>query len=221
MVESAVQHRKAISEAGFEMLILCKSQLEKAKEAFVNHDSDLAEEIMHTESRVNSLDLKIERDCEKFLALYNPVAIDLRFIMAVLKINGELERIADHAYNISKYVIDQDIKIAPKLLKVIEFEKMYDTIDSMMDHITFSYTEKDVKTARKVFKKDKVLDKINLNSFGIIEKEIKKDISITSQALIVFSVIKKLERVGDLIKNIAEEIIFYVDAEKLKHKRKK
>ena len=221
MVESAVQHRKAISEAGFEMLILCKSQLEKAKEAFVNHDSDLAEEIMHTESRVNSLDLKIERDCEKFLALYNPVAIDLRFIMAVLKINGELERIADHAYNISKYVIDQDIKIAPKLLKVIEFEKMNDTIESMMDHITFSYTEKDVKTARKVFKKDKVLDKINLNSFGIIEKEIKKDISITSQALIVFSVIKKLERVGDLIKNIAEEIIFYVDAEKLKHKRKK
>jgi len=221
MVESAVQHRKAISEAGFEMLILCKSQLEKAKEAFVNHDSDLAEEIMHTESRVNSLDLKIERDCEKFLALYNPVAIDLRFIMAVLKINGELERIADHAYNISKYVIDQDIKIAPKLLKVIEFEKMNDTIESMMDHITFSYTEKDVKTARKVFKKDKVLDKINLNSFGIIEKEIKKDISITSQALIVLSVIKKLERVGDLIKNIAEEIIFYVDAEKLKHKRKK
>jgi len=165
MVESAVQHRKTISEAGFEMLILCKSQLEKAKEAFVNHDNDLAEEVMHTESRVNALDLKIERDCEKFLALYNPVAIDLRFIMAVLKINGELERIADHAYNISKYVVDQDIKIAPKLLKVIEFEKMFDTIDSMMDHITFSYTEKDVKTARKVFKKDKILDKINLNSF--------------------------------------------------------
>jgi phosphate transport system protein len=221
MVESAVQHRKTISEAGFEMLILCKSQLEKAKEAFVNHDNDLAEEVMHTESRVNALDLKIERDCEKFLALYNPVAIDLRFIMAVLKINGELERIADHAYNISKYVVDQDIKIAPKLLKVIEFEKMFDTIDSMMDHITFSYTEKDVKTARKVFKKDKILDKINLNSFGIIEKEIKKDISITQQALIVLSVIKKLERVGDLIKNIAEEIIFYIDAEKLKHKRKK
>ena len=221
MVESAVQHRKTISEAGFEMLILCKSQLEKAKEAFVNHDNDLAEEVMHTESRVNALDLKIERDCEKFLALYNPVAIDLRFIMAVLKINGELERIADHAYNISKYVVDQDIKIAPKLLKVIEFEKMFDTIDSMMDHITFSYTEKDVKTARKVFKKDKILDKINLNSFGIIEKEINKDISITQQALIVLSVIKKLERVGDLIKNIAEEIIFYIDAEKLKHKRKK
>ena len=215
------EQRVSLNQSGFEMLTLCKSQLDKAREAFVNHDSDLAEEVMNTEKRVNSLDLKIEKDCEKFLALYNPVAIDLRFIVAVLKINGELERIADHAYNISKYVVEEDKKIAPHLLKALEFDKMYETIDSMMDHITFAYTEKDVKTARKVFKKDKVLDKINSNSFSVIEEEIKKDIKVTQQALIIFSVIKKLERVGDLIKNIAEEIIFYVDAEVLKHKRKK
>jgi phosphate transport system protein len=91
----------------------------------------------------------------------------------------------------------------------------------MMDHITFAYTEKDVKIARKVFKKDKVLDKINIRSFKILEEEIKKDTTIIQQALVLFSVVKKLERVGDLIKNIAEEIIFYVDAEVLKHKKKK
>ncbi len=215
------EQRVSLNQSGFEMLTLCKSQLDKAREAFVNHDIDLAEEVMNTEKRVNSLDLKIEKDCEKFLALYNPVAVDLRFIMAVLKMNAELERIADHAYNISKYVIEEDKKIAPHLLKALEFDKMYETIDSMIDHITFAYTEKDVKTARKVFKKDKVLDKINIKAFTVIEEEIKKDISITQQALILFSVVKKLERVGDLIKNIAEEIIFYVDAEKLKHKRKK
>jgi len=215
------EQRVSINQSGFEMLTLCKSQLEKAKEALVNHDTDLAEEVMNTEKRVNSLDLKIEKDCEKFLALYTPVAVDLRFIMAVLKINGELERIADHAYNISKYVVEEDLKIAPHLFKVFEFDKMYETIDSMMDHITFAYTEKDVKTARKVFKKDKVLDKINIKSFSIIEEEIKKDNTIIQQALLLFSVVKKLERIGDLIKNIAEEIIFYVDAEKLKHKRKK
>ncbi len=221
MVESAIQHRKALSDAGYEMLILCKSQLEKAREAFVNNDSDLAEEVMHTESRVNALDLKIERDCERFLALYNPVATDLRFIMAVLKINYELERIADHAYNISKYVVDEEKQISSHLLKVVEFEKMYETIGSMLDHITFSYTEKDVKTARKVFKKDKILDKINIKSFKVLEEEIKKDITIIPQALLLFSVVKKLERVGDLIKNIAEEIIFYIAAEVLKHKKKK
>jgi len=187
----------------------------------VNHDGDLAEEVMNIEKRVNSLDLKIEKDCERFLALYNPVAGDLRFIMAVLKINGELERIADHAYNISKYMVEEEKEIAPHLLKVLEFEKMHETIGSMMDHITFAYTEKDVKTARKVFKKDKVLDKINARSFRIIEEEIKKDPTVIQQALLLFSAIKKLERVGDLIKNIAEEIIFYVDAEVLKHKKKK
>ncbi len=215
------EQRVSLNQSGFEMLTLCKSQLDKAREAFVNNDIDLAEEVMNTEKRVNSLDLKIEKDCEKFLALYNPVAVDLRFIMAVLKMNAELERIADHAYNISKYVVEEDKKIAPHLLKALEFDKMYETIDSMIDYITFAYTEKDVKTARKVFKKDKVLDKINIKAFTVIEEEIKKDISITQQALILFSVVKKLERVGDLIKNIAEEIIFYVDAEKLKHKRKK
>lgn len=221
MLEIEEQHRKAINEAGLEMLALCKSQLEKAREAFINNDSDLAEEVLYRETHINALDLKIEKDCERFLALYNPVATDLRFIIAVLKINYELERIADHAFNISKYVVENDKKIAPHLLKVLEFDKMYETIDSMMDHITFAYTEKDVKTARKVFKKDKVLDKININSFKIIEEAIIKDHKIIHDALLVFSVVKKLERVGDLIKNVAEEIIFYIDAEVLKHKKKK
>ena len=221
MLEIEEQHRKAINEAGLEMLALCKSQLEKAREAFINNDSDLAEEVLYRETHINALDLKIEKDCERFLALYNPVATDLRFIIPVLKINYELERIADHAFNISKYVVENDKKIAPHLLKVLEFDKMYETIDSMMDHITFAYTEKDVKTARKVFKKDKVLDKININSFKIIEEAIIKDHKIIHDALLVFSVVKKLERVGDLIKNVAEEIIFYIDAEVLKHKKKK
>ena len=91
----------------------------------------------------------------------------------------------------------------------------------MMENIMDAYENKDVKSARKVFKKDKILDKINSNSFSILGDEIKKDDSIVDEAFIVFSVVKKLERVGDLIKNIAEEIIFYIDAEILKHKKKK
>lgn len=215
------QHRVSLKQTGFEMLTLCKSQLEKAREAFVNHDGDLAEEVIYTETRVNALDLKIERDCENFFALYNPVAKDLRFTMAILKINYGLERIADHAFNISRYVVEDEIKISPHLLVSLEFDKMYETIDIMMDYITVAYEEKDVKKARKVFKKDKILDKIKQNSFKILEEEVKKDNTLIQQSLILFSVVLKLERVGDLIKNIAEEIIFYVDAEVLKHKKKK
>ena len=221
MVQNAEHQRELLNESGLKMLSLCISQIEKATEAFITHDSDLAEEVINTETRVNALDLKIENDCEKFLALYNPVAIDLRFIMAILKINFDLERIADHAYGISKYIIDQDKKIDARLFDVLKFDVIYETITSMFDDITTAYETKDASFARKVFKKDKILDKINANSFAIIEEEIKKDISVVDQTLLLFAVVKKYERVGDLIKNIAEEIIFYIDAEVLKHKKKK
>lgn len=220
-MDNASYQREIINHAGLDMLNLSMSQLEKAKEAFLTHDSDLAEEVINTENRVNALDIKIEKDCEKFIALYNPVAIDLRFIMAIRKINFDLERIADHAYGISRYVVDVDKSIPKHLIKAVEFEKMYETISSMFDNIIEAFENKNVKTARKVFKKDKIVDVINVNSFNIIEEEIKKDNTIIAEALILFSVVKKLERVGDLLKNVAEEIIFYIDAEVVKHKRKK
>ena len=218
---NAEQQIDILNQAGLEMLQLAISQVAKARESFVTHDSDLAEEVMNTENRVNALDIKIEKDCEKFLALYNPVAIDLRFIMAIRKINFDLERIGDHAYGIANYVVENDNPIIPRLLESVKFEDMFDTIASMFENITEAYENKDVKKARKVFKKDKIVDKFNMKSFAIIEAEIKKDTSITAQALILFSVIKKMERIGDLLKNVAEEIIFYIDAEVIKHKKKK
>ena len=218
---NATYQREVINQAGFDMLTLCLSQIEKAKEAFVNHDSDLAEEVMNIENRVNALDIKIEKDCEKFIALYNPVAIDLRFIMAIRKMNFDLERIADHAYGIAKYVVDVDKEIPDNLIKAVEFDEMFATIMDMFELVHDAYENKNVKAARKVFKKDKILDKINVNSFKVIEDEIKKDNAIIAEALVLFSVVKKFERVGDLLKNIAEEIIFYIDAEILKHRRKK
>lgn len=221
MVINAEQQRALLYQTGLEMLNLCKSQLEKSAEALKNQDSELAEEIIHKESRVNALDLKIERDCEKFLALYNPVATDLRFIMAMRKINLDLERIGDLAYEIANYVVDEEDKIPESLFKALSFDVLHETITSMLENIATAYEEKDVKIARKVFKKDKILDKTNRNSFDVLEKEIKKDNSIIKQALLLFVVVKKLERVGDLIKNISEEIIFYIDAEVLKHKKKK
>ena len=221
MVINAEQQRALLYQTGLEMLNLCKSQLEKATEALKNYDSDLAEEVIHKESRVDALDLKIERDCEKFLALYNPVATDLRFIMAMRKINLDLERIGDLAYEIANYVVEEDKKIPESLFQSLNFSVIFETVTSMLENIAIAYEEKDVKIARKVFKKDKILDKTNRNAFDILENEIKKDTSIIRQALLLFVVVKKLERVGDLIKNISEEIIFYIDAEVLKHKKKK
>lgn len=220
-MQNIEEQRESLNKSLKKMLSICKSQLHKATEAFATFDSDLAEEVIRKENRVNALDIKIEEDCENYLALYNPVAVDLRFIMAILKINAEIERIADHAYGISKYVIDLEKPISPDLLKAVQFDKMYDTLKIMLDHITTAFENEDVKSARKVFKKDKILDKINAKSFGVLEAIIKKDNNLTGQSLVVFSVVKKYERVGDLIKNIAEEIIFYIDAEIMKHQKKK
>ncbi len=98
------------------MLELCKKQLENAQEAFFNHDSDLAEEVLHTENRVNALDLKIDRDCERFIALHNPVASDLRFVLALRKINFDLERVGDHAYGISNYIMTMIHRLKTRLI---------------------------------------------------------------------------------------------------------
>ena len=215
------QYRESLKQSGLEMFELCEKQMLKSKEAFLAHDSDLAEEVIHTENRVNALDLKIDRDCERFIALYTPVAGDLRFVLALRKINFDLERVGDHAFGISKYIIEIDTPIDPKLLENLRFVEMYDSALSMIDDIKESYIDDDTKKARKVYKKDKVLNKININAFKVISEEVKKNPNLIDQYLLLFSVIKKIERIGDLITNIAEEIIFYREAEILKHQKKK
>ena len=215
------QHKEALNLSGIEMLDLCKKQLSNAREAFFKHDSDLAEEVLHTENRVNALDLKIDRDCERFIALHNPVAGDLRFVLALRKINFDLERVGDHAYGISNYIVKIDTKIHPRLLERMRIEEMFATALSMLDDITLAYTHEDTKVARKVFKKDKILNEINMKSFAIISEEVKADPQVIDEVMLLFSVIKKVERIGDLITNIAEEIIFFREAEVLKHRKKK
>jgi len=215
------QHKEALNQSGIEMLELCKKQLSNAREAFFNHDSDLAEEVLHTENRVNALDLKIDRDCERFIALHNPVASDLRFVLALRKINFDLERVGDHAFGISNYIVEIDTPISKILLEEMRAVEMFDAALSMLDDISGAYISTDTKKARKVFKKDKTLNKININAFKVISEGVKKDPNLIEQYLLLFSVIKKLERIGDLVTNIAEEIIFFREAEVLKHRKKK
>lgn len=215
------QHRETLNQAGMEMLNLCKKQLENSRVAFFNHDSDLAEEVLHTENRVNALDLKIDRDCERFIALHNPVAGDLRFVLALRKINFDLERVGDHAYGISNYIVNIDTPIEERLIEKMRVVEMFDTAMSMLEDISEAYVNVDTKKARKIFKKDKILNEINMKSFGIISEEVRKNADLIDQFMLLFSVIKKLERIGDLMTNIAEEIIFFSEAEVLKHRKKK
>lgn len=204
-----------------ELIDLVKNQLEKCKDALMNHDLDLAEEIHNNEKRVDALELKIDRDCENILALYNPVAVDLRFVLATIKINSDLERIGDHANSISKYLMEFGEPLNESHLKAMELDVMFDTAIDMINMVFEAFIAEDTKMARKVFSMDKKLNKIHKNaSDKVIEMQKSKSFDIRAY-LYLFSMISKMERVGDLTKNAAEEIVFYIDAKVLKHKKKK
>jgi len=199
------------------MWILVQSQLNKAKEAMVQFDKDLAREVLIKEKRVNSFELKIDRDCENIFALHCPVAIDLRFLLASLKINTNLERIGDIAAGIALYVVESSVNFDTEALEKTSLIRMYDeAVNILMDTRT-AFEKEDTVLARSIFKRDDVLDAINDNAPHTVAELVKAEINSLPEALYILSIIRKLERVGDQSKNIAEEIIFYVEAKILKH----
>lgn len=199
------------------MWILVQSQLNKAKDAMVAFDKDLAREVLIKEKRVNSFELKIDRDCENIFALYCPVAVDLRFLLAALKINTNLERIGDIAAGIALYVVESSVNFDVKALESTSLLRMYEEAVNILIDTRTAFEKEDTSLARSIFKRDDVLDAINEAAPVIIAEIIKADAEGITEALYILSVIRKLERVGDQAKNIAEEIIFYVEAKILKH----
>ena len=196
-----------------------QSQISKGLESLVKLDKDLAREIILTEKRVNSFELKIDRDCENIFALFSPVAVDLRYVLAVLKINANLERIGDIAEGIARFVVDSDHPFDNDLLDTTQLLVMFEEAIEMVDILKQAFETENTKLARSIFKQDEILDEINLNANSVIAAYIRANPDKVEQGLYALSIIRKLERVGDQSKNIAEEIIFYVEAKVLKHKK--
>ncbi len=201
------------------MFLAVNNQLLKSEKALLEFDKDLAAEITNAEKRINSLELKIDRDCENILALYSPVAVDLRFVLSVYKINHELERIADIADGIANYVNNVKAPFPKKAINDVKIEEMFSQCQAMMDNVIEAFENEDTKIARRVFKQDELLNTINSNgSSAIIENYDEKN----AEALFyLLSCIRKLERAGDLTKNIAEELIFSIESKVIKHRKNK
>jgi phosphate transport system protein len=207
----------ALKKELISMWILVQSQLNKAKEAMVQFDKDLAREVLIKEKRVNSFELKIDRDVENIFALHCPVAIDLRFLLAALKINTNLERIGDIAAGVAQFVVESHVSFDIKALESTSLIRMYDEAINILIDARSAFEKEDTALARSIFKRDDVLDVINMNAPIAVGELIKADMKALPEALYILSIIRKLERVGDQSKNIAEEIIFYVEAKILKH----
>jgi phosphate transport system protein len=204
-----------------EMFLLVQKQLRKSLKAFTTVDRHLAREVLFNERRVNAEELKIDKDCEKFVALFNPVAIDLRFVFAAFKINSHLESIGDSAKGIAKLVLEMDKSFDEQLLKDVQLLRMYELADSMIEDNVRALRADDTSQARLVFNKDVEIDTINKQANSVVANYINKGGNDVISLLNLISIVRRLERVGDLSANIAEEIIFYVEATVLKHEKEK
>jgi phosphate transport system protein len=202
------------------MWTLVNLQLRKGKEALINLDKDLAREVILSERRVNAYELKLDRDCENIFALFNPVAVDLRCVLAVLKINNNLERTGDIVEGIAKFVTNVDSNFDKQILEITRALEMYEAAINMMDEVLEAFDKEDTSIARRVFQQDELLDDINLKANAAIADYIRSNPERIESALYLLSIIRKLERVGDQAKNMAEEIIFYIEAKVLKHRSK-
>lgn len=204
-----------------EMWTLVYNQLDRAGEAVLTFDRELAQRVLVRERRVNALELKIDSDVEDVIALYNPVAIDLRFVLAMLKINTNLERLGDFAEGIARFVLNcKEPVLDPELLKLLRLEEMQGQVLSMLELAKKALQDENQDLATSVFAKDNLLDEINAEATTILADYIAKHPDSALSCLNLVSVFRKLERSGDHITNIAEEIVFFIDAKVLKHSGK-
>ncbi len=207
------------SELGL-MWELVNSQLEKTLQSLSKFDRDLALEVQENEKRVNAFEINLDKNCEDFLALYQPVATDLRFVLSTLKINTNLERIADIACGISEFISDVDTHFSAGILDHMSVLKMLSISVEMVKDLKEAYQYENTALARTIFKRDKLLDEINDKASQMAIECLDLYPDQRKHVLHVLSIIRKIERIGDQSKNIAEEIIFYLDAKVVKHHKK-
>ena len=201
-----------------EMWTLVYNQLGRAGEAVLTLDRELAQQVLVSERRVNAFELKIDSDIEDIIALYNPVAIDLRFVLAMLKINTNLERLGDFAEGIARFALNcKEPILASGLVKELRLEEMINQVSAMLELAKRALQEESQELATAVFAKDNLLDEINANATAVLADYIGKHPESALSCLNLVSVFRKLERSGDHITNIAEEIVFFIDAKVLKH----
>ena len=201
-----------------EMWTLVYNQLDRAGEAVLTLDRELAQQVLVRERRVNAFELKIDSDVEDIIALYNPVAIDLRFVLAMLKINTNLERSGDFAEGIARFALScKEPVLDGELVQKLRLGEMIAEVLSMLELAKKSLQDESQELATLVFAKDNLLDEINADATVILADYINRHPESALSCLNLVSVFRKLERSGDHITNIAEEIVFFIDAKVLKH----
>jgi phosphate transport system protein len=205
------------------MLDIVRLQITKAHTGFVQHDRDLARDVLHYEVRVNALELSIDRDCESLFMLHRLQGSRLRFVLATLKINTQLERIGDHAEMMGRITLQRQkkFKYPPELLEKLGLQEQFNLVIRMLNDSGQGYNFEDKTFSHHIFAQEARLRELVAASTPHIVQFAQADIANLEQYLLLTSYIQKMERMGELTKNIAEETIFYLDESILRHSDKK
>ena len=214
---------KELKQDLFELFLMTIEQIKNSKKEFENNNKSIAKVIIETEEKVNKKELLIDEKCESILTLFNPVAKDLRRVLAIYKINHELERIGDIADSIADFVIDSEMKdgVDIKLLEETGLIEMFLVLIKMQKNVFASFKNNCPNSAIGVLEEDKKLNNINNSSIENLKNLINNDKVELEVSYKLLTIIKKLERAGDHLKNIAEEIVFSVNSEVIKHQNKR
>ena len=201
------------------MMKLVDGQLGRSFDALYSKDSDILEAIKQDENRLDRLDVKVDKLCQRIFALSQPVATDLRFIMSSLKIGTELERIGDIAYDISKR--SEGLNQYPAILKRFEIQKLTKQLHRLYAQLTEAYLNSNTELAESVISECKKADHSSKKVFDEIVAAMTKKSEVIVVATDLILIMRDLERISGHMQNIGEIIIFIVDARIVKHSGKK
>jgi len=194
---------------------LTEDQVRNAVIAVEKKDAAAAVKIIEADREIDFLEIEIEEDCLKLLALHQPVAVDLRFIVAVLKINSDLERIADLAVNIA----DKATRFSKASTVVFEdtLMTMCDTTVTMLRMSLDALFTMNPAAARKVCTMDEKVDEFNRNMIGVVKEGIRENVDLMNDFLLLLSVSRNIERIADHATNIAEDVLYLIEGEIVRH----
>jgi len=192
-----------------------EAALESAMRSLTERDSDLARKVLEDDDRVDRLEVEIDRQCIDIIALRQPAARDLRFVISVAKMAPVLERIADHACNIARAAID--LNNEPELNSVFDLKQMAEHALAMLRAALDAFTSNDALAAREVIASDSVINDLYNHIFHrLIEMMVTEPTTATRNARLIF-VAKHLERIGDYVTDICELTVYMAEAAFIKH----
>ncbi|MBK7093125.1 MAG: phosphate signaling complex protein PhoU [bacterium] len=192
-----------------------EESVQRAVKSVSERDEKLAQRVIDTDFEIDEMEVDVEEDCLKILALHQPVAIDLRFIIAVLKINNDLERIGDLAVNIAERAVS--LSKRDKINSPFDFQTMAERVQKMLQKALDALVNGDAKLAREVLVSDDEIDEMNRQMYDSIKMGIRQDPDNVDTLIQVLAISRNLERIADHTSNIAEDVIYMVDGDIIRH----